>query len=91
MRIDEEEELLAELAVVAGGAEPAVSRVAQDSLHPDAAGDLAVRVPALAGVDQTLDCLLNGGVLTSLRDKITATITMYNVHIQHAQHVHTCM
>ena len=69
MREDEEEELLTELAVFAGGAEPAVSRVAQNPFHPDAAGNLAVRVQALVGVDQTLDRLLNGGILTGLRER----------------------
>lgn len=67
MRVDDEEELLTDLAVVAHGAEATVSSVSQNTFYPDAVWDLAVRVPALAGMDQRLNGLLERGILTSLQ------------------------
>ena len=51
VRVDQEQKLLADLAVAAGVSQPADLRVPQDSLDGDAARQLAPSVVTLTGVD----------------------------------------
>ena len=58
VRVAEKQKLFADTAV-ARHAQLAVPRVPEHPLHPDAAGLLAGRVPALAGMYEELDALLD--------------------------------
>jgi len=69
VRVDEKQKLFADVAV-SSCPQSTVSRVSQDPLHSYAAGDLAVRVPALAGVDEVLDGFLNGGMVWTRKPRI---------------------